>query len=317
MSNSIYTPFENSPIIGILLCTYNGGNYIEEQIASILNQSYGNWRLYVSDDGSSDKTIEKIREIKKQNKARHIKIIEGPKRGASQNFLSLVRLANFECEYIAFCDQDDIWYQDKLFRALNCLTNADSDRPVMYCTSTDYISENGNYLQPSYVFKNPPSFRNALVQSIAGGNTMVLNKLATNIIAQTPLVNNLIAHDWWAYIVITGSGGLIYYDPIPSLGYRQHSMALVGENKTLISKIVRVKKLLNGQYKQWNDNNLCALDSMVLNLTIENQLTLKWFREIRSRCLLIRLYGLIRSGVRRQTFIGNVGLILGVILNKV
>jgi len=305
------------PTVGILLCTYNGEKYLDGQLCSIAHQTYKNWRIFVSDDGSTDQTIEILEAARQLYGEDRILIVEGPKQGPTKNFLSLVSLAKEKCEYFAFCDQDDIWYEDKLTRAINSIGRLNTTLPALYCSSTDYISERGKYLQKSYVFTKPPSFRNALVQSIAGGNTMVLSRPAVNLLALTPTSGNLIAHDWWAYILISGSGGYVYYDIRPSLAYRQHPGALVGENRSLTAKIIRIRKLLDGKFKHWNDENLTALSSFGFCITSDNQKVLNWFEKTRSSFLLIRIYGLIRSGVRRQTLMGNIALFLGVILNKV
>ena len=307
---------ESAPMIGVLLCTYNGERYLYEQLCSIVNQTYKNWRIFVSYDGSTDKTIEIVKEIRKLCGEHLIHILEGPKLGPTKNFLSLVRLVQQECEYFAFCDQDDIWYEDKLALAVNSIKSLNNTLPALYCTSTNYISEDGRYLQKSYIFKRQPSFKNALVQSIAGGNTMVFNRSAGNLLAQTPEVD-LISHDWWAYILISGSGGKIYYDSRPSLAYRQHSAALVGENRSIFAKIFRIRKLLDGSYKHWNNENLNALIPLRGCMTSDNQKTLIWFEKMRSRLLAERVYAFIRSGVRRQTLMGNIALFLGVILKKV
>jgi hypothetical protein len=146
---------------------------------------------------------------------------------------------------------------------------------------------------------------------------MVLSRPAVNLLALTPTSGNLIVHDWWAYILISGSGGYIYYVIRPSLAYRQNPAALVGENRSLTAKIIPIRKLLDGKFKHWNDENLTALNSFGFCITSDNQKVLNWFEKTRSSFLLIRIYGLIPSGVRRQTLMGNIALFLGVILNKV
>jgi glycosyltransferase involved in cell wall biosynthesis len=305
------------PIIGVLLCTYNGDKYLEEQLHSIAHQTYKNWHIFASDDGSTDRTIEILKAAQELYGKDRVDIIEGPKQGPTKNFLSLLKLTHTKCEYFAFSDQDDIWYEDKLARAINAIGNLSGTLPALYCSSTDYISEGGEYLQKSYVFKHPPSFENALVQSIAGGNTMVLNRSGADLLTQTPAFEKLIAHDWWAYIVISGGGGVVYYDLLPSLAYRQHSGALVGGNRSFTAKVTRIRKLLDGKFKEWNDENLYVLDSFKWILTPDNQNVFTWFKKTRSNFFFVRMLALIRSGVRRQSFMGNIALCLGVIFNKV
>jgi hypothetical protein len=189
--------------------------------------------------------------------------------------------------------------------------------PSLYCSSTQYISEFGESLQTSYIFKRAANFKNALVQSIAGGNTMVFNQATANLLARTPVYANLVTHDWWTYILVSGHDGWIHYDQKPTIDYRQHSEAAVGENQSFKAKFIRIRKLLNGSYKQWNTENLKALADYEKELIPENQKTLHWFKKMKSKFLLVRINAYIFSGLRRQTFIGNIALFIGVLLNRV
>lgn len=317
MSLSVDSLDQSLPIIGILLCTYNGEKYLDVQLRSIANQTYKNWRIFASDDGSTDRTIEILKVARRLYGEDRLDIFEGPKQGPTENFLSLIRLMHQECDYFAFCDQDDIWYENKLSRALNFLGSSPSSLPVLYCSSSSYISESGSFIQNSYIFQNSPSFRNALVQSIAGGNTMIFNQAVANLLASTPICKGLVAHDWWTYILVTAFSGKVYYDPIPSVYYRQHSEALVGENQSIKAKITRIRKLLDGKYKSWNIKNLETLTFFSEKLSAENQRVLAHFKKIRSKYIILRLHAYIYAGVRRQTFMGNLALFIGVLLNRV
>ena len=191
MNFSVESQNQSGLSVGIILCTFNGAQYLNEQLSSIADQKYKNWRLFVSDDGSTDQTMELLCAFRDHYPEDKVVIFEGPKQGPTKNFLSLINLVHQKCECFAFCDQDDIWHADKLFRATAILGATIDNHPFLYCSRTTYISQSGNYLQGSYVFKNPPSFKNALVQSIAGGNTMVFNKVFASILAKTPLTLKL------------------------------------------------------------------------------------------------------------------------------
>lgn len=317
MNLSVESQNQSVLSVGIILCTFNGARYLNEQLSSIADQKYKNWRLFVSDDGSTDQTLELLHIFRDHYGGDKVVIFDGPKQGPTRNFLSLVDRVHQKCEYFAFCDQDDIWHEDKLLRATEILDKIINNRPSLYCSSTRYISESSDYLQESYVFKNSPSFKNALVQSIAGGNTMVFNKTAASILVKTPFTINLEAHDWWAYILITGCDGQVYYDPNPSVDYRQHSGALVGENRTLQAKLIRIKKLLGGRLQRWNVENIKGLEYVADDLSPENLETLAWFQKLRSKFLLIRIYAFFRSGIRRQTVVESVALFLAALINKI
>ena len=305
------------PVIGILMCTLNGMKYLDDQLDSITKQSYDNWHLFVSDDGSTDRTLEILNKFSKLYGENKITILRGPRQGATKNFLFLVKATFKKCKYFAFCDQDDIWYENKLILAIGSLSHVAPSVPSLYCSSTQYISEFGESLQTSYIFKRTANFKNALVQSIAGGNTMVFNQATANLLASTPCHVNLVTHDWWTYILVSGHDGWIHYDQKPTIDYRQHSEALVGENQSFKAKFIRIRKLLNGSYRQWNTENLEALTNYYENLTPENQKTLDWFKKMKSKFLLIRTIAYIFSGIRRQTFIGSIALFIGVLLNRV
>ena len=307
----------SGPLIGILLCTFNGAKYLKEQLDSITNQDYKNWRLFVSDDGSMDETLKILCLFKKISNDDRVIILKGPGKGPSLNFLSLINLTYQHCDYLAFCDQDDIWYTNKLSRAVQTLEKNSTSLPAMYCSSTTYISETGIILQNSYIFKNPPSFKNALVQSIAGGNTMVFNQAAASLLSRTQNCESIVAHDWWTYILVSAFSGNIFYDPNPTLYYRQHSGSLVGENRSIKAKIIRTHKLLDGRYKSWNIKNLEAIAFFINQLPSENKKVFIHYEKIRSKFFFVRIYSFYYSGVKRQTLFGNIALFIGVILNRV
>jgi hypothetical protein len=129
----------------------------------------------------------------------------------------------------------------------------------------------------SPLFDKTPSFRNALVQSIAGGNTMVLNKQARDIVIETPKWQEIISHDWWVYILITGCGGDVHYDSSPTIKYRQHQENLIGSNLSMFARAQRIKKLMGGHFKRWNDKNLELLKPFQNRLTPENAKILSSF----------------------------------------
>lgn len=307
----------NSHRVAILLCTHNGEKYLSEQLDSIVNQQLSYWKIFASDDGSLDNTLEILKKFKDIYGDDRIEIYNGPCNGPTNNYLFILNKIDESYDYFAFCDQDDKWDISKLSVAISRLKSTDDVLPALYCGSSRYITANGKYLQNSYIFRNPPSFKNALVQSIAGGNTMVFNQRAAKLLARTPLKQTLIAHDWWLYILISAYSGDIIYDEIPYLDYRQHSSALVGENRSLRSKIVRIKKLLDGRFQEWNDENLRVLNTFQSEISRENQFTLRYFKMLKSGSIHQRLIAFFRSGIRRQSFLGNVALLIAIFIRKI
>jgi glycosyltransferase involved in cell wall biosynthesis len=301
----------------ILLATFNGADYIAEQLASFAAQSYEDWELLVSDDGSSDRTVEIIREFA-EGRPQRIRLVEGPRQGFWRNFLFLTRLAAESAgDLFAFSDQDDIWLPTKIQRAVDWFANEPSDVPRLYFTRTQLIGEHAESLGWSPLFKRKPSFQNALVQNIGGGNTMVLNRTAGSLLSATPRNVSLVAHDWWTYQMVTGAGGLAFYDPRPSVSYRQHGGNLIGSNRGLRQRLNRLFAFTNSRVVQWNDTNINALNNMRDLLSAKNLDALDLFCQARTAALPRKLYLLWRSGVYRQNVVETVGVYIGSIFHLI
>jgi glycosyltransferase involved in cell wall biosynthesis len=304
--------------ICIILCTFNGEAYLKAQLDSIENQTHKDWIVVATDDGSHDKTLEILKKFQQIWGEEKLQIFEGLKMGFAKNFLNSLRNININANYFAYCDQDDIWLPHKLERALGYISSiADQSRPCLYCSRTIYISHAGDEIGESYIFAREPSFKNALVQCIAGGNTMVFNGQTREYLSKIKHDAEIVSHDWITYILVTGVGGHVYWDVKPTVLYRQHDGSSVGENRTLQARLNRVKKLLNGRYKNWVGNNLLALSSIAGYFTFENQKTFNNLTELRSGNIFLRLWGLYKSGIRRQTLFGNIALYLAAILKKI
>ncbi len=301
--------------VAILMCTYNGASYLQEQLDSIRAQKYENWHLYVSDDGSQDATLDILNRFGLE--ANRIRIFQGPKNGFCQNFLSLICNDPIEADYYALSDQDDIWHGDKLARAVATLSNISREIPALYCSRTKLVDERNLEMGLSPLFRRTPGFRNALVQNIAGGNTMVFNHAARKLIRKAGLNINPVVHDWFLYMVISGCGGVVIYDPVPGLRYRQHAANLIGENSGIIAKFNRFGLMLSGRHRQWNTRNIEALSNLHEKLTPENRSIYDEFSHFRNASLWGRLVGLYRTGLYRQTFAGNITLWLTALFKRI
>ncbi|MEH2536434.1 MULTISPECIES: glycosyltransferase family 2 protein [unclassified Bradyrhizobium] len=307
--------FPAQPKIIILLATKDGGEYLQEQLASLRAQTYSNWELQVSDDGSTDDTIRIVRSFS-ESVSQRVAVRDGPRQGFWQNFMSLVRNDEIDGDLFAYCDQDDIWFPEKLASAVTWFGTHDARRPALYFTRTELIGPDGTSSGHSPLFTRPPVFRNALVQNIGGGNTMVFNREARLKLRATPVDAVLIAHDWWTYQLVTGVGGVAHYDPWPSLKYRQHDQNIIGSNIGVRARTKRLLAFLNGRVVTWNDINLERLGRMRDLLTPDNAAVLHNFVAARQSRRVKRLILLWKSGVYRQNLIDNIGLFLAALLGR-
>ena len=306
--------------VAIILGYFDGHYFIEEQLNSIFAQSHSAHHVFLCDDQSTQTFA--ANEFKFENKMLS-KLSVGSRAeniGFTNNFLNALGNINGEFEYFAFSDQDDVWREDKLDRAIKAIETVPADTPALYCARTEIADATCEHtLGFSPLFAKPPSFANALVQNIGGGNTMIFNRAAKDLIINinAAVDVSVVSHDWWCYQIVTGAGGYVMYDPEPCLKYRQHANNLVGANTSWRARFVRIRGLLQGRFRTWSDINLKALAEHEHLLTSDNSKVLNDFIEARQSSLIKRLFLFKRSGIYRQTLFGNFGLLLGILLNKV
>jgi glycosyltransferase involved in cell wall biosynthesis len=301
--------------VAILLAAKDGAAFLGDQLRSFADQSHQNWFLVVSDDGSRDATREIIARFA-ATRPQRVVVRDGPRQGVTANFLSLALDPTIEADFFAFSDQDDIWHADKLSRALRRLATAPPGAPALYCGRTELMTEDGRTYGRSPLFRRPPSFGNALVQSLGGANTMVFDRAAKRLV-EAAGVQNVVLHDWWLYQLVSAAGGAVFYDPEPMLRYRQHADNLIGSNQGARARLLRIGLMLGGRFRDWNETNLAALRRLPADLiTPDNRRVLELFAAARTAPLPTRLIDLWRSGVRRQTLLGNVGLLIAALLRR-
>jgi len=304
--------------VAVILAFFNGEKYITQQIRSIFAQTNVSVTIILVDDASREKFCFENLGIPARFREK-IKVSINPKNeGFSKTFFKGLKLAPQNFDYFCFCDQDDIWLSDKLERSVKVLEKYNLCSPALYCARTFIADENcKGILGVSPLFSKPPSFENALVQNIAGGNTMVFNKIACNtILASIPKIE-VVSHDWWCYLIISGVGGYVIYDENPCLLYRQHNKNLIGQNNSLKSKIRRFYMLFQGKFIEWNNDNVRALLQNRLLLSDHNSIVLTQFLKARSAPLIWRVFYFWKSGVFRQTTLGNIALFIGILFKKV
>jgi glycosyltransferase involved in cell wall biosynthesis len=286
--------------VAILMGTRNGARFLAAQLATIAAQSHRDWRLIVSDDGSTDDTRSLLAAFADGPGRGRTAIREGPRGGFAANFLSLAGDPGIRADFYAFADQDDLWHEDRLARGLARLAGLPAARPALAGGRTRLIDEEGAPLGLSPLFRARPAFENALVQSIAGGNTMLFNAAAKRLFEATAGVT-VVAHDWWAYQLVSGAGGAVIYDPEPAVAYRQHGANLIGGNRGLRARTGRLRLIAAGRLAEWTDANLSALERAAPVLTAEARAKVALFRRARRLPLLARVAALRRLGLYRQT----------------
>lgn len=305
------------PHVCICLATYNGAAFLRKQLDSYLTQSHKDWSLLISDDGSTDGTKQVLKRFISDNPHHDIKVMDGPQEGYARNFLSALCHQDLKGDYFAFSDQDDIWLPDKLSTAILALERNNTREAKLYGGRTIIIDDQDCINSKSPLFVRPPSFQNALVQSIAGGNTMLMNAEARELVQKAGATVDIVSHDWWVYLLISGAGGEVIYDPEPQVLYRNHDNNLIGSNRGLVAKYKRLAAVMENRFISWNERNERAIFGALEHLTNENRDILKRFSHWRQKRGLSSLAYFPKSGLYRQTSLGTATLQLAGFLGKV
>ena len=301
------------PVVAILMGSYNGARFIQKQIDSILNQKEVDVHFYISDDGSSDSTLDIINEYFKNYPDQFKKLFQVQFKSPARNFLSIFPKITQDYDYYAFSDQDDVWVEDKLQTAIKKI----NEGYALYCGRTEYTNNNLQSYSYSSLFSFPPSFKNAIVQSIAGGNTMVFNQEVFNLLKDS-FNYEVPMHDWWTYLLTTFAGHQVYYDPIPKVFYRQHSNNFNGSNLGIINQLERLFYGLSGRYRHWNNLNEKNLMEYLDFGTRENLKVFNQFQFLRKKTnfMNFNLNYINRTGIYRQTSLGNLMLKISILLKR-
>lgn len=218
--------------IDILLATYNGEKFVKEQIESILNQTYENFNLIISDDASTDNTLNILEEYEKKDT--RIKVFKKERNeGLIDNFEFLLK--NVTSDYFMFSDQDDIWKKDKIEKSINKLKEENSG--LVY-TDLEIVDEKLNVIYPSYwkykqiyikIIKYN-NFEALYLNNFVTGCTILAKSKYIKDILPLPRNSKFVLHDYWTALIISAKDKISYVEE-PTIQYRQHKNNRVGSSR--------------------------------------------------------------------------------------
>ena len=212
--------------VAILLSTFNGELFLPAQLDSLLAQTHALCDIWVRDDGSSDSSLSIVRRFAELNPS--VRVMAGSNRGFVGSFYDLLQAAGNGYDYYFFCDQDDVWLPTKVSSAVAAL--ADQSGPAMYCSRTECVDAQLQTIGPSPDYPaDKIGWGNALVQNIATGCTVALNAQSRRLMLSA-VPRYCLAHDWWAYLVVSAFG-VVIFDTQSHILYRQHGANTIGMNK--------------------------------------------------------------------------------------
>lgn len=229
----------------MLLSTYNGEKYIKEQLESILNQKRVEVTCLIRDDGSTDGTREIIREFCSKYANFHYFFEENV--GVVESFNILIQNSIVDkYRWVAFCDQDDVWLENKLYNAVTYLKdNFKQGKPMLYCSNLNVVDSDLNFIRK--MRRKTPKYtkKTALVQNIATGCTCVYNQVAVEMYRKAVGVR-MEFHDYWMFLICLYMGSVVYDDNAYIL-YRQHGNNVVGSRNKSLRKAVNNLLAHNGE----------------------------------------------------------------------
>ncbi|QCQ21371.1 glycosyltransferase family 2 protein [Desulfoglaeba alkanexedens] len=209
--------------VAVLISTYNGADYIREQLESVFAQSHPAERVLVRDDGSRDETLEILAQFQRRHE--NLRVLRGGHAGVAASYFALLAEAGDSPDYFAFGDQDDVWRPSRIGDAVKALESVGGDAPRLYFSRVEYVDRRLRPLGRSPVPVHV-GFRNALVENPAIGCTQVLDRGARELLLNR-LPRSAWMHDWWTYLVISALGRVVY-DRRPNVCYRLHGGNAVG-----------------------------------------------------------------------------------------
>ncbi|WP_312524643.1 glycosyltransferase family 2 protein [Paracoccus sp. (in: a-proteobacteria)] len=297
--------------IAILMALYNGERHLRPQLDSLAAQSRKDWVLLIGDDGSTDASPQIVRDFASACAPGQVQIHQGPGEGPAANFRHLINQIPDRAEYAAFCDQDDVWLPDKLARAGQALAHA-GEGPAIWCSRVTICAADLTPIALTPGLRHAPGFRNALIQNIVIGHTLMLNRAACDLVREAESEAGPIAmHDWWIYQLVTGAGGRVLWEDHPSTLYRQHGGNQVGASRGPRKAVAALRRMVSGEQRSWNQMNLAALLASAHRLTPDNRLVLSQFAGLHAPRALLRLAALRQGGFRRQSRMAQAALWLG------
>lgn len=231
-----------NPKVNVLLATYNGEKFLRRQLDSVIAQTYDNIDIYIRDDGSSDRTVDIIKEYAGREYAgRRIIYIESDGRNlrCPGSFYEIARCCD-DADYYAFCDQDDEWYPEKIEWAVTRLQREDKKELSVYYTASDYLEEVGTFIRKSPPQKEKLTVTDVMYYTPGSGFTIVFNDVARRrLILDCDPGDEL--HDRW---MLRGAAclGKAIYDPRSSAAHIRHAGAVTAgdsDNGSLLANFVK------------------------------------------------------------------------------
>lgn len=306
-------------MVTVLLAAYNGEAYIRQQLDSILNQTYKKLTIVISDDLSSDKTPDILKEYEERHPDR-IKCLRNEKASGSpqNNFFRL--LHEVSDEYVMLCDQDDIWLPDKVEVTLKEMKRLEKrwgrSLPLLVHGDLSVTDQDGNIRHSSMaryqkIAVADNRFSHYLVENNITGNTVMVNQGFQRFLTYIP--ETCMMHDWWLGLLASCFGEISYIDR-PLLLYRQHESNQVGSKSGIRQYAERLahKEQAGKQYRKMFRQAELFLDRYGNDMTKERRETLEQFIKLQKYNRIKKIHTIWKYKFYKSTLIRTFGQMLSI-----
>lgn len=303
----------------VLLATFNGATYLQQQLDSLAKQTLLPTELIIGDDGSLDETRGIVASFARTSPF-PVRILpaQNSRLGVCNNFARLMGEAGGD--YVLFCDQDDIWQPDKIELSLAMLQDMEnsSNIPCLVHTDLTVISATGEMIAPSFwAFQNlDPALslrlNTALAQNVATGCTMAINRPLLEAVCPFPSVSPLM-HDWWLLLTTLALGGKVGYITQPTVCYRQHAANVIGAKEwNMRSILARVLTDTQTRARVLASQEQAAvlLQRHGYRMSEKNRELVSIYASLANYGPLTRRLKMLRSGIYKSGWQRTVGLYL-------
>lgn len=306
---------DSKPRVAVVMSTWNGARFLDEQLASILAQESVEVSLMIRDDGSTDSTPDLIRAWSVRDS--RVDFYIGENIGVVASFFDVLQRSDPGCDYVAFADQDDVWLPGKLRRAVDqLLSNGDPALPAMYYSRLTFTDAHLKTIGYSTIPANT-GFQNALVQNQATGCTVVLTQSARELVCNH-IPPWALMHDWWCYLVVSAFGHVVY-DSQSYIFYRKHGNNVTPATPNFLQELyARTRRFLgeNDIPEKVSDQVRIFRNLHYNQLKSDQQQLLDGFLNVRAQPWYHRIGYAMRMPVQRNTPVDNLIMRVLIIIGR-
>lgn len=306
-------------MVSVLLASYNGEKYIREQLESILNQTFSDLSIVISDDLSTDQTPEIIREYEERYPGRVRSLKNSKRSGSAQNnFFRL--LTAVSDEYVMLCDQDDIWLSHKVEVTLGEMKRMEAkwgtNVPLLVHGDLSVTDQDAHILHPSMaafqkIGVHDNRFSHYLVENNITGSTVMLNGAFSRFLTDVP--KECVMHDWWLGLLASCFGKISYIDR-PLVLYRQHGDNQVGakSSKEQYAKRIENQDAVRENYRKMFSQARLFLELYKEQLSLEQRELLEHFIGLPGKNRAEKIYTIWKYKLMKSTHFRTLGQMLSI-----